>query len=303
MAVASSDFSGVDLSRLPAPDVVETLSFETLLGQWLASFQGYCTEAGIDYSAILESDPAYKLLEAGAYRELVLRQKINDAARAVMVAYAQGTDLDQLGALMDVEREILTPADPDNGIDEVDEADDDLRRRIVLAPQSYSVAGPDGAYLFHALSADPTITDVSIDSPSPGQVLVTVLVADGNGTPAQSVLDAVTARLNAESIRPLTDEVIVTGANPLDYAIAATLTFFASAARSVALAAAQTALAAYVASCRKLGRAVTRAGIIGALMVDGVENVALASPAADMVPTMQQVAHCTGITVTDGGTV
>jgi phage-related baseplate assembly protein len=108
-------------------------------------------------------------------------------------------------------------------------------------------------------------------------VLVTVLVADGNGTPAQSVLDAVTARLNAESIRPLTDEVIVTGASPLDYAIAATLTFFASAARSVALTAAQTALAAYVASCRKLGRAVTRAGIIGALMVDGAENVALAS--------------------------
>jgi hypothetical protein len=100
------------LSRLPAPDVVETLSFETLLGQWLTSFQGYCTEAGIDYSAILESDPAYKLLEAGAYREMVLRQKINDAARAVMVAYAQGGDLDQLGALMDVEREILTPPIP-----------------------------------------------------------------------------------------------------------------------------------------------------------------------------------------------
>lgn len=303
MAVASSDFSGVDLSRLPAPDVVETLSFETLLGQWLTSFQGYCTEAGIDYSAILESDPAYKLLEAGAYRELVLRQRVNDAAKAVMVAYAQGGDLDQLAALMDVEREILTPADPANGIDEIDEADDDLRRRTVLAPQSYSVAGPEGAYLFHALSADPTITDVSIDSPSPGQVLVTVLVADGNGTPAQAVLDAVTARLNADSIRPLTDEVIVAGAVPLDYAIAATLTFFASAARSVALAAAQTALAAYVASCRKLGVAITRAGIIGALMVDGVENVALPSPPADIAPGKQQVGNCTAMTVTDGGTV
>ncbi|EGD58386.1 phage baseplate assembly protein [Novosphingobium nitrogenifigens DSM 19370] len=303
MAVASSDFSGVDLSRLPAPDVVETLSFETLLGQWLTSFQGYCTEAGIDYSAILESDPAYKLLEAGAYREMVLRQRVNDAARAVMVAYAQGGDLDQLAALMDVEREILTPADPANGIDEIDEADDDLRRRTVLAPQSYSVAGPEGAYLFHALSADPTITDVSIDSPSPGQVLVTVLVADGNGTPAQAVLDAVTARLNADSIRPLTDEVIVAGAVPLDYAIAATLTFFSSAARSVALTAAQTALAAYVASCRKLGVAVTRAGIIGALMVDGVENVALPSPPADIVPGKQQVGNCTAMTVTDGGTV
>ena len=82
MAVSSSDFNGVDLSTLPAPAVVETLSFEATYAAWLASFQGYCTAAGIDYTAILESDPAIKVLQAGAYRETVMRQRLNDAAHA-----------------------------------------------------------------------------------------------------------------------------------------------------------------------------------------------------------------------------
>lgn len=302
MAVASSDFTGVDLSRLPAPDVIETLSFEALLAQWLARFEAECQAVGVDYTAILESDPAMKLLEVGAWRELVLRQRINDAAHRVMIAYAQGGDLDQLAALMDVERLILTPASPATGTAQVNESDDSLRRRVVLAPQSYSVAGPDGAYLYHALSADSTISDVAIDSPSPGQVRVTVLVDSGDGTPSQAVLDAVSARLTASSIRPLTDQVLVQAATPLPYAIDATLTYFASAAQGVSRAAAMAALAAYVAACRKLGRAITRAGIIGALVVDGVENVALASPAADVTPAITQVGHCTGIALTDGGT-
>lgn len=49
MAVASSDFTGVDLSRLPAPDVIETLSFEALLAQWLARFAAECQAVGVDY--------------------------------------------------------------------------------------------------------------------------------------------------------------------------------------------------------------------------------------------------------------
>ncbi len=41
----------------------------------------------------LESEPATKLLQENAYRELLLRQRINEAAQAVMVAYAMGGDL------------------------------------------------------------------------------------------------------------------------------------------------------------------------------------------------------------------
>src|SRR3546814_9711108 len=41
------------------------------------------------------------------------------------------------------------------------ESDSDLRRRLVLAPEGYSVAGPEGAYIFHALSAHPDVLDAS----------------------------------------------------------------------------------------------------------------------------------------------
>ena len=299
MAVASSDFTGVDLSRLPPPNVVEVLSYETLLAGWLASFQGKYT----DYSAVLESDPAYKLLEVGAYQEMVLRQRINDAAQAVLIAYAQGGDLDNLAALMDVERYILTPADPLTGIAEVDEGDTALRQRVVLAPQSYSVAGPEGAYMFHALSADSDVRDISVDSPTPGTVLITVLANSGDGTPTATTLGNVTAKLGADTIRPMTDNVVVQAATILPFAVVAAPTFFPGAAHSVALAAAQAAVASYVADSRKLGRAITRDGLTGAIMVNGVENANLSSPAADILPTKQQAGNCTSIAITDGGTV
>lgn len=150
MPIASDSFTGVDLSRLPAPQVIEPLDFETILAQSLAQFQVYFPA----FDATLESEPVMKLIQLFAYRELVLRQRLNDAARAVMPAFATGPDLDALAALFGVERFILTPADPEVGIAEVLESDTDFRRRMVLAPEGFSVAGPVGAYIFHALSAD-----------------------------------------------------------------------------------------------------------------------------------------------------
>ena len=65
--------------------------------------------------------------------------------------------------------------------------------------------------------------------------------------------------------------------------------------------AAQAALAAWLLENRRLGRKGTRAGIIAALMVPGVQNVALASPAADVAVTSAQAWNCTGVTLVDGG--
>ena len=45
-----------------------------------------------------------------AYRELLIRQRVNDAARGVMLATASGTDLDNLAANFNVERLLITPA-------------------------------------------------------------------------------------------------------------------------------------------------------------------------------------------------
>ncbi|MRT52098.1 baseplate assembly protein, partial [Xylella fastidiosa subsp. multiplex] len=71
---------------------------------------------------------------------------------------------------------------------------------IVLAPEGYSVAGPEGAYIYHAISAHADVLDVSATSPTPGDVIITVLSRSANGQPSQDVLDAVMAAVNQESV-------------------------------------------------------------------------------------------------------
>ncbi|CNF10526.1 baseplate assembly protein [Yersinia bercovieri] len=108
--------STIDLSQLPAPLAVEALDYETLLIERKAAFIAlYPLEEqdAVMQTLALESEPITKLLQENAYRELVLRQRVNEAAQAVMVAYANGSDLDQLGANNNVQRLIITLADPD----------------------------------------------------------------------------------------------------------------------------------------------------------------------------------------------
>ena len=90
------------------------------------------------------------------------------------------------------------------------ESDDHLRARIWMAPESFSCAGPYGAYEYWAASANPNIIDVSVwsDPPHAGQVYIYPLMKDGM-MPTQAVLDQVYAVCNADLIRPLTDQVFV----------------------------------------------------------------------------------------------
>ena len=102
-------FSAIDLSSLPAPDVVEALDYETILD----AMKQDLVARDPSFSALLESDPAMKVLEVAAYRELNLRQHINDSARAVMLAHATSADLDNLAANLNVQRLAVDPGDPD----------------------------------------------------------------------------------------------------------------------------------------------------------------------------------------------
>lgn len=297
MAIASDSFTGVDLSRLPPPDIIETLDYEVIRGELLTQFA--VLFPGFDPT--LESEPVVKLIELFAFREMILRQRYNDAARAVMPAYALGADLDAIAAIVGVERFILDPGNAQQGVAPILESDDDLRRRMVLAPEGFSVAGPEGAYIFHALSADAAVLDASAISPVPGDVLVTILTRNGDGSADAQLVASVSARLTSDSVRPLTDNVTVQSAEIIPYQVEANLTFLAGPDRALVLAEAQRRLNDHIANIRRLGRDVTRAGLIAALHPEGVQNVDLISPAADIVLTRQQAGYCTGITLGDLG--
>ncbi len=158
-----STFTAVDLSRLPAPEVVESLDFEVIFADMLATLQ----QLDPQFTALTESEPAYKLLQVAAYREMNLRQRANDSVRAVMLAYAKGADLDHLGALLGVQRYVLDEGNPALSVPPTYESDADFRRRIQLAPEGFSVAGPEGAYIFHAPERSPGRVGRQRDQPHP----------------------------------------------------------------------------------------------------------------------------------------
>ncbi|AOJ36570.1 baseplate assembly protein [Burkholderia sp. AU33423] len=294
----------IDLSQLPSPDVVETIDYEALLAARKARFVSLYPadeQAEIAATLALESEPVVKLLQENAYREIVLRQRVNDAARAVMLAYAVGTDLDHLAALFGIRRLTITPADPEHNVAAVMESDTDLRARTQLAPQSLSVAGPEGAYVSHARNADGRVLDASAVSPAPCEVLVSVLARDGDGTADPALIAAVAAALQADDVRPLTDKVTVRGAEILRYQVRARLVFFAGPDRAVALAEANRAMKKYTESMHRLGMEVTLDGIYAAARAAGVQKVILESPSAGLPATKQQAPYCTSIELIDGG--
>lgn len=300
-----SSFTTIDLSALAPPNVVDELSFETVLNELLADLVGRYPE----FSAMVESDPGMKVLEVAAYRELLLRAKANDDAKAVFLALATGADLDQLGANYHLQRLVLDPGDPDAipPIEPTYELDDDFRNRIQLSFEGYTVAGSEGAYVFHGLSADADVKDIQAVSPTPGAVTVYVLSRTGDGTASTELCNTVDASLNADTVRPLTDNVTVMSAAIIDYAIEAELVLYPGPDSEVVRQAAEDALTEYTANVHRIGYDVTLSGVLGALHQPGVQRVVLEgvtpTPVAGRLVevTEGEAPYCTAITVTVAG--
>lgn len=295
--------SPIDLTQLPIPDVVEQLDYEQILANRKAKLLALAPEdrrAEIEATLQLESEPLTILLEENALQEMVLRNRVNDAARAVMLAFAKGADLRDIGANFNVEQLIVTPADPDAvpPVAEVREDDESLKLRIQEAFDGLSVAGPRSAYEFYARSAHGQVADARAISPEPAEVVVAVLSTEGDGTADQALLDAVNTALSPEDIRPIGDRVTVQSAEIVDYQIEAVIYIPPGPESSIITDAAIERADAETKQKRPLGRGVYRSKLDAVLHAEGVIKVNLVKPAADIVLTSLQAARCTSITVT-----
>ena len=291
--------SSLDLSALPAPQVLEDLDFETIFQEDLATFRSHM---GGNWDALLESDPVTKLLEVGAYRKLLNRARVNDAAKALLLAYAQGTDLDQLAANVRLERLVVQAGNPDTvpPTPEVLEEDDALRERVQLVYEGLTTAGPRNSYILHARNASGQVADATAQSPSPAVVVVTVLALEGNGMAAADLLETVRARLNDDDVRPVADRLTVQSAEILPYRIDAVVHMSGSGPEIEAtLAECKRRLQAWVNPRRRLGVEVARSGVDAQLHINGVSRVDL-NNWTDIRPSMAQAAWCEGISVTRG---
>lgn len=291
--------STVDLSALPAPQVLEDLNFEEVYQEDLSTFR---LHMGDNWSAALESDPVTKLLEVGAYRKLGNRARVNDAAKALMLAHAKRGDLDQLAANVGLKRlvvqaEDLTAVPP---VAEVLEEDDALRERVQMVYEGLTTAGPRNSYILHARNASGLVADATAESPSPAVVDVTVLSLDGEGEASPELLAEVADQLNDDDVRPVGDRVNVRSAEVLRYRIDAVLYLTGTGPENEAtLAECRRRLQAWINPRRRLGVEVSRSAIDAELHISGVRRVDLTGW-ADIRPTKAQAAWCTGFELTRG---
>jgi phage-related baseplate assembly protein len=296
----------IDLSQLPRPNVIEALDFETLFSERkerLISLYPEEEREAVRRTLAFESEPIVKILQESAYREMLLRQRVNEAAQAVMVAYAIGNDLEQLGANNNTPRLTIVPADDEAipPVEEVKESDADYRQRIPAAFEGMSVAGPTGAYEFHAQSADGKVADASAISPAPAEVTISVLSRDGDGTASPELLATVSAALNDEAVRPVADRLTVQSAQIVNYQIDAMLFVYPGPAIEPIMADAELRLKSYINEQRRLGRDIRLSAIYAALHTQGVQRVELAAPQADVVLDRTQAANCTDYRIRIGG--
>jgi len=250
---------------MKAPNVIETLKFEEIFSRMKEEL----VHRDARFSALTESDPAIKILEVAAWRELLLRQRINDAAQANLLAFARDSDLDHLAEFYGVIRK-------------ESENDEFLRKRVKAKIVGWSTAGSKEHYRYHALSADIRVKDAQVVSPIPGSVEISILSTEDNGVPSEELLEIVRSHVTRDDIRMLTDTLTVIGCGIIPITIHAKVHIYPTASKDV-VEAAKEQFIKDLESAKGLGWNVTRSWIIAHLFAEGVQNIELTEPIEDII--------------------
>jgi phage-related baseplate assembly protein len=240
-----------------------------------------------EFTALLESDPAIKLLEIAAYQEMLMRFRIQEAIKSNLLAYAAGEDLDNLAEFYSVQRA-------------ENESDEAFRNKIKTRIQAWSPAGSRDHYKFHALQADARVKDARADSPAPGLVRIAILSTEDNGLASPDLLEKVEETITSDSVRVLTDTVEIVGCTIVPIALNATITLHPETSQNVLLTAKNKLESAFE-SQKSLGWDVSRSWLIANLFVDGIQNITLTTPINDVSIADDACAALTSVTLTFGG--
>ncbi|WP_425385069.1 baseplate assembly protein [Wolbachia endosymbiont (group B) of Schoenobius gigantella] len=242
-------------------NIIEPLNFEEIFSRMKEEL----ISRDESFTALVESDSAMKVLEVAAWRELLLRQRINEAVKSNLLKFAIGEDLDNLAEFYGVERQ--------------KEEDDERFRKIIKAKIiGWSTGGSKEHYRYHALSADSRVKDALVESPIPGKVQVSILSTELS-TLQEELLEIVKNQLNREDVRILTDTVEVVSCNMIEIDIQSKI----SIKRPDIIETVKKKFIEKFGTTKRLGWKVTRSWIIANLFMEGVENVELIEPREDIV--------------------
>ncbi|WP_341819668.1 baseplate J/gp47 family protein [Wolbachia endosymbiont (group A) of Brachyopa scutellaris] len=183
------------------PNIIEPLNFEEIFSRMKEEL----VRRDETFSALVESDPAMKILEVAAWRELLLRERINEAVKSNLFKFAIGEDLDNLAEFYGVERQ-------------KEEEDERFGKRVKAKIVGWSTGGSKEHYRYHALSADSRVKDALVESPIPGKVQISILSTQlsTTGMALEELLEIVKKQVTRDDIRVLTDTVTVIGCNIME---------------------------------------------------------------------------------------
>lgn len=202
--------------------------------------------------------------------------------------------------------ENITVSEGGSGIED----DDAYRERIHEAPESFSVAGSTGAYKYHTKSVSKLISDVTVTSPKPGQVVVYPILSTGELAGAE-ILKAVNEKLSDRYLRPLTDNLSVKAPNKKEYSI--NVTYFISQDNQYVVEEIRkrvsNAVDSFISWQKEVaGRDINPSELTKRMVEAGAKRVEIASPIFTYVKNgkkedgyVVELAFCNSSTVTFGG--
>mgnify|MGYP006172813627 FL=1 len=319
------------LNQLAEPEIVKVEQFETLLeafkAETLEYIQARDPEKAARVAESLENDGELLslLLQAMTVRLQTHERRYNARIKQMLAWWAEGSNLDARLADMGLERRIISEGNP-NAFPPVpaeEESDADARIRYYLAPHApaagsrlqyrreamtlgeratVTVQAPTAGqvvvtYTFGADSMAAKVKDANGRQTAPGQVAVTVLAREGDGTASDELLEAVRRHFARDDVRPETDLVTVQGAEIVRYWIRAIVYINTGPDAVLTKGQAEAALADYAADRHILGGYVDPSRIDYVLHAAGAERLELLEPLAPIECVASQAPYCEGVEI------
>jgi len=287
-------------ANLQPMQVLEKLDVETILAARMTRLKQlwafYDPPAAAQYDVEqLEFDPIKINQEACSYFELLLRDRVNQAARSVTLAYAIGTDLDAIASRYP------------GGVPRLEgESDDRYRRRIWLSPNTLSPHGTAEAYEYWALTALPGLRDVTAIRAVMHDYYPTILITclkEPPAAPKPTDEELVTIRAYIQSLSRmgLTDVISVNPPKIREIEYRLQVWLYPGTAQDQTINKIVSNIATLVNEQYWLGHDHSHTAIHAACKLTGVHHVDIIEPADDVMIPLDWIVRVTKLSVTFAG--
>lgn len=276
-----------DTERLQAQPATTVLRFYISAVQPSAQVVPIGTRATIDGEIIFETTETATIAPGKLYADAAARcitTEIDPVTGNEITIGAKGNgfvagQISQIVDLFPFYEKVENITTTDGGADK--ETDEAFYERLRDSMESFSTAGPFGAYVYWAKTASARITDVKPTSPEPGVVDIRILLENGE-VPDDQMLQLVLDTVSADKVRPFTDYVQVSAPDIVNYNI--DVTYYIPSQSESSTAIIQQNVKAALENFKKwqsekMGRDINPSKLSEMLMGAGIKRLEIRAPA------------------------